>query len=607
MADLDALFADQDTQASTTNSAPTTPASQQNAPASPAPGILSTIGAGVGHGMGSIALGVQQLLGRGLTAMGSTGVGPWLSQDADTGLRNLDAQLQPYESANPVTAKIADVGGQVLPSLLIPGAAAESTLGRIGVGALQGATAGLVQPVKSGDYWQGKLGQAEGGALLGAAFPAAISGVQGIARNVSGLLSPVVAPGKYAGEGLAGALTPADAQAVADNIRSAQQFVPGSMPTTAQVGATPTLVQTEKALANASAPFKARLENLANDNNQARWNVLMDVAQTPQDLQAAQAARASAVAPLYDAANGKTANIGNAFLDFARRRPVQQAMQRANQLAQDDGQNTAGWWPTPDDPSITGQALDYTGRALRDMIGSAQSAGNNELARILTASRAWLQNWTQRYIPEVGQAAQTYAQMSVPVNTMEAAQQIANQIGTRGMNSAGIPQITLPAYRSALDSAMNDAKYGIDANALQRLQGIGQDLQRATVSNSIKTGGSDTAYNLAADGWLARQLYGQTFGGAGGVGKTLGAIGATVAGHPMAGLGILGAGNKVGQLVGQRLQSRLGDLLLDPQAFLPYLDRRVATAAQPVQNPLIQGLLRNGSPAIAAGLLGAFQ
>jgi hypothetical protein len=244
------------------------------------------------------------------------------------------------------------------------------------------------------------------------------------------------------------------------------------------------------------------------------------------------------------------------------------------------------------------------------MIGDAQRTGATSRAASLSALKSSVDNWTQRYIPGVQAAKDAYAQGSVPINTMEVGQQIANGLGTRAMNAGGAPEIQMMPFRSALTKATNSgdaAKYGIDANALQSLQGIGQDLQRATVSNSIKSPGSDTAYNLAANGWLARQLYGPTFGGAGNLGKAAGAIGAAALGHPMVGLGILGGGNKVGQMVGNRLQDRLTGLLMNPDTVLPYLDARAAATAQPVPGSLVQGLLNYGRPAAVNGLLGGRQ
>lgn len=160
-------------------------------------------------------------------------------------------------------------------------------------------------------------------------------------------------------------------------------------------------------------------------------------------------------------------------------------------------------------------------------------------------------------------------------------------------------------FRSALTSAMGSgdaARYGIDANALQQLQGIGQDLQRATVSNGLKSPGSDTAYNTSANGWLAHHLYGPNFQGASGLGRAVGAIGAAVAGHPMVGAGLLVGGNRIGQMVGGRLNEQLGNLLLDPQALLPYLDARAAGPVNATQQALRTALGRQLLPAAIGGV-----
>jgi hypothetical protein len=481
----------------------------------------------------------------------------------------------------------------------------EGLLGKIGMGAAQGAVSGGLMPTTGNSdqsFAQQKAMQMGVGGALGAAVPAAFAGARAAGNGLWNVVQPVVQPGKFVGQGLAGAMDPAEAAAAASNIRGAQQFVPGSIPTTAQAAQTPVMVQTEKAAGNIPA-FKTGSLQRGVDNNNARWQALMQVAQSPEALQAAQSARADAVQPLYDAASTQTANVGKAFLNLAQRPAMQQAMQQAETLAANRGEKLV--WPQQGgNMAISGRALDYTNRALGDMIGSAKASGNKELASGLADAQSQLQSWTARYIPAQREATKTFAQMSVPVNTMEAGQAIANGLGTRAMNSGGVPEIQMMPFRSALQSAMKNSPYGIDANALQQLQGIGQDLQRATVSNSIRSPGSDTAYNLAANGWLAKQLYGPTFGGAGNAGKAIGALGAAALGHPMVGLGIMGGGNKIGQMVGSRLQDRLSGLLLNPDAVLPYLDARAAAAAQAVPNPLMHGLLNYGRPAITNGLAG---
>lgn len=586
---------------------------------------IGQIGRGAAHGIGSMFSNAANFVEKGVSA-GLNAI-PGVR---DTGLaraaqQGANADVLSQAQADQAFKQNASPGAQaasVIAPMLVPMSGITKATGLVGkgVGMIPGmgnavgraigtglgnaaagaalSTGALIDP-NGPDYWSQVAHNALIGGGLGAAIPAAIAGGRAIGSNVINALAPVVNPQSYVGRGFAGALGDQAAN-VAQNIRSAPQFVPGSMPTTAQAGANPVLVATEKAAANANPDFRNALAQRAISNNDARWQALMGVAQDPAALQAAQDARAAATQPLYDAAHQQTANVGRGFVNFAQRPAVQQAMQQADQLARNEGVQLT--WPTPQNRAISGQALDYTNRALGDMIDAAKRSGNNQQARALTDAQSYLKSWTQTYVPGVRQAAQAYQQASIPINTMEIGQQIANGLGTRAMNAGGAPEIQMMPFRSALTSAMKGAPYGIDASALQQLQGIGQDLQRATVSNSLRSPGSDTAYNLAANGWLARQLYGPTFGGAGNIGKAAGAIGAAALGHPMIGLGILGGGNKVGQMVGNRLNSQLSNFLLDPSALLPYLDARASPSVNAAQQALPGLLQRQLLPAVVGGV-----
>lgn len=488
-------------------------------------------------------------------------------------------------AASPVAQAVGNTL-QSLPGMQILGAA--------------GAGAGQSVAQEAGAGPMGQLAGSVLGGLAGAAAPsvglAAARGAAAIPANVRGVVQPLTNPQAYVGNQLAQTLG-LDAAQVAANIRGAQQFVPGSVPTTAQVGATPTLVATEKALANISPEFKMSLAQRQADNNAARWGILSDVAQTPDALAAAQSARQAAAGPLYDAAHQNTANVGRGFINFAQRPAVQQAMAQADTLARNEGVSLK--WPTPQDRSISGQALDYTNRALGDMIDAAQRGGNSQQARALTDAQQYLQSWTSQYVPGVREAAAVYAEHSVPINTMQAGQQIAGNLGTRAMGANGVADIQLMPYRSALTQALNGQKFGIDPQALSSLQGIGQDLQRATISNSLRSPGSDTAYNISASGWLPRQIYGQNFEGAGNAARGIAALGALAHGNPTLAAGVMLGGKKLGAMAGDRLNAQLAQLMLNPQQLLPYLD---AATSNGVQQALTNGARGN----VNQGLLGAF-
>lgn len=178
------------------------------------PGMLKSFGAGLGHGVQQSVLGLQQLLGRGLTSMGSDTVGPWLTQDAEKGIAQGNADYAPYSNAHPIVAGAGNIGGQVAATtplaMVAPEVSGMGLMGRIGTGAALGAANGAVAPVENpGDnFWQQKAGQIGMNAGVGAlATPitAALGGiVQGVTDPVRQRLAGMgitMTPGQLAGGG----------------------------------------------------------------------------------------------------------------------------------------------------------------------------------------------------------------------------------------------------------------------------------------------------------------------------------------------------------------------------------------------------------------------
>lgn len=468
------------------------------------------------------------------------------------------------KSASPVTTAIG-TGLQQLPGMQLTGAAGA------------GAGGGIARESGAGPMTQ--MGAALLGGAAGAVAPSAglamARAPRALVDNAVGVVQPITNPQAFVGKQLAQALG-RDAGVTAENIRNIPEYVPGSKPTSAQAAPSPLLVATEKNEANSNPSFKIALNQREADNNAARWKALNGVSLTQEELEAAKKSRSEITRPMYEEAHKNTANVGAAFMKYAQIPEVQEAMQRANSAAALDAaakRGVAPVWPTPESKAINGAALDYTSRALGDMANEAMRAGSNSRAASLLELQKNIQGWTERYIPGVAEAASDYRSLSSPINTMEAGQQISGALGTRAMDSNGLPQIQLSTYKSALVQALKKQEYGIDPGALQSLQGIGQDLQRSTISNSLKSPGSDTAYNIAANGWLGKQIYGKEFEGASMLGRGISALGATVTGHPMVGMGIMAGGKKLGQTVGDNLTKELQNLLLNPEALLPYLDK----------------------------------
>jgi hypothetical protein len=180
------------------------------------PGMLASLGAGLGHGFGSTVLGAQELLGKGLSAVGSDHVGPWLVNDAQQGVKNLASQNQPYAAANPITNTVGNIGGNIGATAplaaLAPAAATASALGRIGTGAALGAASGAMAPSDSSnpDYWGQKASQAGTGAAFGAggsvlanALGKVITGATGTAQRQLADAGVTMTPGQALGGGFA--------------------------------------------------------------------------------------------------------------------------------------------------------------------------------------------------------------------------------------------------------------------------------------------------------------------------------------------------------------------------------------------------------------------
>lgn len=175
-------------------------AAKQAAPASGS--SIEALGAGLGAGVGQVALGAQHYLGAGLSALGADRAGNWLKQDAAQGKKKLSGELAPYKETNPIAARTGEVGGNILATLPVGGLLgkgvtavgsrvapqAAQTLGqalasggsarglslgaRVAGGAGTGAATGALMDTEN--PWQA----AAMGAAVGGAVPAAMAGVQ---------------------------------------------------------------------------------------------------------------------------------------------------------------------------------------------------------------------------------------------------------------------------------------------------------------------------------------------------------------------------------------------------------------------------------------------
>ena len=199
-------------------------------------------------------------------------------------------------------------------------------------------------------------------------------------------------------------------------------------------------------------------------------------------------------------------------------------------------------------------------------VSSKQEAGLDPLADHIASAIDAVNPGYRNYLA-------AYARASQPINAMEAAGGVLEHVAGagRGANSAGDAQATLSTYRSALAKALN-GPYELDPATRSRLEAIQADLQRQSISSSIRAPGSDTSFNLQAPGWLAGKIYGADMTGnakgAKALAAALGGLGGMITGGPMGAAGgataATAAANKLSTMGQQRTAAMLAKALAEP-------------------------------------------
>jgi len=185
------------------------------------PGMLASLGAGLGKGVGQVALNVQKYAGKGIEALGGGSAptlsdlvapgsggnivqraGRWLQTDADSGLKKIEGELAPYKEANPISAGAGELGGQVAATLPIGGVLAKVA------SKLPGVSAGLASAIQSGGFvapGANMLTRAAGGAITGGAQSALVDpNIAGEGAILGGLMPGAAKVAGMAGNKLSG-------------------------------------------------------------------------------------------------------------------------------------------------------------------------------------------------------------------------------------------------------------------------------------------------------------------------------------------------------------------------------------------------------------------
>lgn len=570
-------------------------------------GNTADAAAGLDHHIGSLPLSLAQLAAHGAAAVGDaispaqqnlsgliTGKAPQRSgvagalDNASHGLDNYISQReQTYQAGIPtdVGSILGAAAGEVGPMLAGGEASAGAKLANVAdratsfaqrapilqkilSGAVQGGAYGALNPATNPDasFASQKLSQVGTGLLLGGAVPAAGAAAGEVYNTVRPIVNPKSAVRDYLGN-----LLGDQAGAVAARLRSAPTYVPGSVPTSAQAAGSVPLVQAEKALSNQAPDFKAALMDRDISNNAARLDALNKLAGTPADMQAAKEARRAAVDPFVSQyLNPQTrmdpADMMNT-LQGLRFGPLGVNAQRAAKL---DNLITSIQGATAADGTIGADMAD----AVRQEAGKLSRGASGQNGLTYGPANDSIVQTIDRVAPGYPDYLRTYAQTSQPITDMGAASAMVDSLGSGARNSAGSPQVTLPALNAQLRK-LNSLPYSVSPGMQDTLGGIQQDLQRASISNSVRSPGSDTAYNLNTPGWLASKVYGKQVGQSGPLADMVRKL-------P---LGIGPFLTSIKDTGANRVLSAAQDVMLNPSEMAKELDRIAA------KNPRLASLL----------------
>lgn len=543
--------------------------------------------------------------------------GQWLVDDAVNGKRNLVAELDPYEKAHPVAAGVGDVGGGIaatwpvggligkgisaaaeLPQLariapqltklakaaetgglktgapLAADAALAARLGDLGIRSAGGAiTGGTSAALATPDH-------IERGAVLGAVLPPSLVGAAKLARYGAGAAKSVVQPFTEAGQDAIAARIIQKFGAGGPMAVDAAELVPGSLPTLAEATGNAGLATLQRGVRDLRPNAFAEREA---GNAAARTSAFDKLAGDPAAIEAAAAARGNAADALYGRAfatdgmrrglaqeaqatrapfsgvglSGAAEDLATAGLrDLASRPMFKQAIDDAKRLAANKGVKL-------DDPLQSLEGLHYIKLALDDALNPAAKTamGRNASAAVMDM-RDKLADELAKVSPLYGNARQTFAEMSQPINAMEALQ------GMRLTDARG--NITLAKVKNGIEGlerlqaapGVNAAK-SLQPEQMDALRAIQADLLRQDLLNKGRSIGSNTFQNISTDNILTSLLPGR--------------LGEAVKGK--AG-GLLGQAGKLAYSgPNEAIRNRLTDMMLTPDLVQAVLARQQAISA----------------------------
>ena len=577
---------------------------------------IVALGAGLGAGVGNVALGAQSYLGKGLDYIGAHDAGKWLINDAEQGKSKLANQLHPYEQASPISAGVGKIGGEIAATLPVGGVIAKPiTMAGEAVPAIASVTSKISNALKSGGFSTGapagstligKVGNAAirvgGGAATGAATAglvdpdsASTGGAIGGAIPVLGKVAGTVtqALGNYAAPLYQGGknrivadllLSKAgkDPQQVINNLNTAKGNTAGFNPTTGQAANSADLATMERVFRDSNP---SKFDDSATSQNKALTDAVRGIGGDDITRQSLVNARSANVDPLYASVKNSPVSLTPQLDSILQRPSMVQATNRAGKLSSENG--------LPFDlNSLNGQGAQHIKMALDDMVNTAPQSGigSNELNAIKNTKGDFL-NELEQQIPEYLQANNIYKEASVPINQHDLGNAIADKYipamyrDVEVPNSLNHDQLAKVLYDNGDRMAKNVT--GFKGATLDNT--LRPD-QMETIKNAVadanyikngqlkgKSGGSSTFQNLSFNNEMNKSGLGDILSHI-----PLGPIG-----------GVLKTGRDlVYKNANAEMESQLADALMNPQKAAQMMGNRLdnksrQTMIQMLKNPAL--------------------
>ncbi len=364
-----------------------------------------------------------------------------------------------------------------------------------------GATASGVTREMGG----GQGAQLAAGLVGGMAPPLLQSGGNLLAQTVKNVIKPITKSGQeeIAANILQDQAT--DPVKAAQNLRNAQEIVPGSPRTMGEASQDPGLMQVEKGLRNRDM---ASFANTISDQNTAQQAALSKLAMTPEYVDALQKQRDAITTPMREGALGNElgSTIGSPS-DIAQN--TISNILKSPQGKRETIARTMNWASkqigNETDPSSLYEIRKDLDLAMRGTLEPKGSDAPNASMLLQTKGQlgqviSSLDNAIEYAAPGYKAYMQRYSQLSKPIDQFQLLQEIQKRAQIESIDPITREQLLGPSkFGNAVNSVLNDPKTPLNPAQIEQLKAIRTDIQlgQALNSRAIKPAGSDTFANLS--------------------------------------------------------------------------------------------------------------